>query len=636
MKEKIEPKGKTTYTYTAIQQLDTMTEPNGRVTTYTYDKAGNRKSQLVTLGDSKTTIDYTYNNLNRLTDTVENRDGTIIKTTYTYDENGNQTEVREQNSSTGKTAIDKYKYDELNQLIHIEGRDGSKSEYTYYASGLRASKNVNNNASVFIYDGKELLLERTAEGTKSNIYGNNMIATTGTDTLYYQYNNHGDVVRVLDSSGALKNEYDYDAFGNAITETETVKNPYRYAGYYQDTESGLYYLRSRYYNPQTARFLTEDTASGKYTDPLSLNKYTYCHNQPVTGYDPDGHALQIVLGAAIGGVIGAASSLYQQRKVIGTGAYSYKKYWGSVAEGAITGAVAAATGGASFAATAGGTVLKTAAKTGAKQVAKTSFKTALKSKVMDFFGGIAGNTANQLISSGGGQYSATQALVSGVTEMIDIPGGNMGEKTAKKVGSEVFDKVTDAVSNKAGHEIAENAGAKTLAKTLDGSGSAGVNGSGLDPYVLMKEKGIPQTLSDAEIDAAKQMDLQMNAYKGGSKPDFYSGPDGVANSLFEYDEFTGYAKNSCGNPVDIVGNGHTGRTMPNNLNEQMAMRQVRSNPLEGATELPFTMKDTRWSAKDGWVKMENNVYYSNGSHTSIHFVYNKITGAFDDFKFKDK
>ncbi len=66
-----------------------------------------------------------------------------------------------------------------------------------------------------------------------------MLAITGADTLYYQYNNHGDVVRVLDQLGTLKNEYDYDAFGNAITEKETVKNPYRYAGYYQDTESGL-------------------------------------------------------------------------------------------------------------------------------------------------------------------------------------------------------------------------------------------------------------------------------------------------------------------------------------------------------------------------------------------------------------
>lgn len=88
----------------------------------------------------------------------------------------------------------------------------------------------------------------------------------------------------------MKNEYDYDAFGNLITNEETVENPYRYAGYYQDTESGLYYLQSRYYNPKTARFITEDTYAGKYTDPLSLNRYTYCHNQPVTQYDPAGIA----------------------------------------------------------------------------------------------------------------------------------------------------------------------------------------------------------------------------------------------------------------------------------------------------------------------------------------------------------
>lgn len=204
LKEKTEPKGTTTYTYTAIQQLETMTEPTGRVTSYTYDKSGNRKTQTVTLDESKATIDYTYNDLNRLTQTVENRNGTILTTTYTYDANGNQTQVSEKNESTGETAVDTYKYDELNQLIHIDGRDGSKSDYTYYGTGLRATKNVNNSTSVFIYDDKEILAEKTAEGTKTNIYGNNMIATTGTDTLYYQYNNHGDVVRVLDQAGSLK------------------------------------------------------------------------------------------------------------------------------------------------------------------------------------------------------------------------------------------------------------------------------------------------------------------------------------------------------------------------------------------------------------------------------------------------
>lgn len=61
----------------------------------------------------------------------------------------------------------------------------------------------------------------------------------------------------------------------------------------------------------------------------------------------------------------------------------------------------------------------------------------------------------------------------------------------------------------------------------------------------------------------------------------------------------------------------------------------RTQGLDGANELPFVMKDAGWSAQDGWVKMENSVYYNNGAHTTIHFVYNKNTGMFDDFKFKD-
>ena len=87
-------------------------------------------------------------------------------------------------------------------------------------------------------------------------------------------------------------------------------------------------------------------------------------------------------------------------------------------------------------------------------------------------------------------------------------------------------------------------------------------------------------------------------------------------------------------PVEIAGKGSTGRTVPNNINEQMAMHQVQSNPLDNATELPFKLKDERWSASDGWVKMQSIVENSDGTKSTIHFVYNKITGAFDDFKFK--
>ena len=89
-----------------------------------------------------------------------------------------------------------------------------------------------------------------------------------------------------------------------------------------------------------------------------------------------------------------------------------------------------------------------------------------------------------------------------------------------------------------------------------------------------------------------------------------------------------------GNPVNVEGRGSTGRVTPNNLNEQMSMSQIQSNPLQGATEVPIALTDPRWSAAEGWIKMQNVVTLSDGSKSVVHFVYNKVTGAFDDFKFK--
>jgi RHS repeat-associated protein len=88
-------------------------------------------------------------------------------------------------------------------------------------------------------------------------------------------------VKLINSSGSLINEYDYDIFGNPITVVENKSNPFRYAGYYYDGETGYYYLNARFYDPKVARFITEDSYTGEYSDPLSLNLYTYCHNNPM-------------------------------------------------------------------------------------------------------------------------------------------------------------------------------------------------------------------------------------------------------------------------------------------------------------------------------------------------------------------
>ncbi|OYD06919.1 RHS repeat-associated core domain-containing protein [Paludifilum halophilum] len=113
--------------------------------------------------------------------------------------------------------------------------------------------------------------------------------TRGGKTYYYQLNGHGDVVALTDETGQEVATYKYDAFGNVIEETGDIENPYRYAGYRYDEETGFYYLQSRYYNPETGRFLTRDSFEGFEKEPLSQNKYTYVENNPVMGVDPDGY-----------------------------------------------------------------------------------------------------------------------------------------------------------------------------------------------------------------------------------------------------------------------------------------------------------------------------------------------------------
>ena len=102
----------------------------------------------------------------------------------------------------------------------------------------------------------------------------------------------GDVVKILNTSGAVVASYTYDAWGKVTNSGNVVGqyNPIRYRGYYYDTETGFYYLQSRYYDPAIKRFINADDASliGANGDFISFNLYAYCLNNPVMGYDPLG------------------------------------------------------------------------------------------------------------------------------------------------------------------------------------------------------------------------------------------------------------------------------------------------------------------------------------------------------------
>ena len=112
---------------------------------------------------------------------------------------------------------------------------------------------------------------------------------------FYLKNAQGDVTGLVNSSGTQVVAYTYDAWGNPLTTTGTMAdtlgklNPFRYRGYFYDTETGLYYLGSRYYNPETGRFINADNLVDT-EDLLGENLFAYCANNPVNHQDPSGHS----------------------------------------------------------------------------------------------------------------------------------------------------------------------------------------------------------------------------------------------------------------------------------------------------------------------------------------------------------
>lgn len=121
-------------------------------------------------------------------------------------------------------------------------------------------------------------------------------------------NGHGDVVGLVDDAGEVLNSYTYDIWGGPLTKEETVPNVLRYAGEYWDDTVGLQYLRARWYDPGMARFIGEDTYEGELNDPLSLNLYSYVHNNPLKYVDPSGESKRPANNALLGLESGSGSS----------------------------------------------------------------------------------------------------------------------------------------------------------------------------------------------------------------------------------------------------------------------------------------------------------------------------------------
>jgi RHS repeat-associated protein len=116
---------------------------------------------------------------------------------------------------------------------------------------------------------------------------------------YFVSDGHGSTRLLLDTNAAIVGTFLYDAYGNMVSSNATVSTEYLYCGEQFDSELGMYYLRARYYRPETGRFWTMDTFAGQLDEPLSLHKYLFCRADPVLRFDPSGHEDLIELESSI-------------------------------------------------------------------------------------------------------------------------------------------------------------------------------------------------------------------------------------------------------------------------------------------------------------------------------------------------
>ena len=280
----------TSYVYDKQNQLVRVNNQAGNFThTWAYDNAGNIRTRTEyayttgTLGTPTDTVQYTYTD-ESWGDLLTGYDGTAI----TYDGIGNP------------NALDGWSFTwEHGRELATMSNGTTTWTNTYNADGLRTKRTNGSTTYSYVYTGSTLLQMTVGGNTLYFNYdaaGTPLTVTYNGTTYYYATNLQGDIVGILDSTGTAVVSYTYDAWGNPLTTTGTLAttlgtiNPLRYRGYVYDIETSLYYLQSRYYNPEIGRFINADDTSylGIEGKLASYNLFAYCGNNPAMGFDPTG------------------------------------------------------------------------------------------------------------------------------------------------------------------------------------------------------------------------------------------------------------------------------------------------------------------------------------------------------------
>ena len=182
----------------------------------------------------------------------------------------------------------------------VNSSTGLNNSYTYDMDGLRLTKTVGSVEHKYVWQGSKLVAEYFGGTELEFFYDENgspyafsyKATASATPVMYYYVTNlQGDVVSILNASGTSVAEYSYNAWGKVLSATGTMAaiNPIRYRGYYFDYDSGLYYLKSRYYDPNLQRFINSDDVVSTGQGFIGTNTFAYCLNNPLIYVDVDGN-----------------------------------------------------------------------------------------------------------------------------------------------------------------------------------------------------------------------------------------------------------------------------------------------------------------------------------------------------------
>jgi RHS repeat-associated protein len=264
------------YGYDAVYELLQTTQGGTTTESYTYDPVGNRLSSL---GVSP----YSNNTSNELTSTPS--------ASYTYDNDGNTLTKMASSSTTS------YTWDYENRLTSVVlPGSGGTATFKYDPFGRRIQKTFTQGSTTtttnYVYDGNNSVQDVDQNGnllaryTETLTIDEPVAESRGGTTSYYETDGLGSVTTLSNAAGALANTYTYDSYGKLTASTGSTTNRFQYTARESDSETGLYFYRARYYDPNSGRFLNED--------PLQfeggINFYSYTLNNPASMIDPIGEA----------------------------------------------------------------------------------------------------------------------------------------------------------------------------------------------------------------------------------------------------------------------------------------------------------------------------------------------------------